>query len=235
MVILHTNHGDITLELDAENAPTTVANFLQYVRDGHYDNTIFHRVIDGFMVQGGGMEPGMKQKPTRAPIANEAGNGLKNKQVHGGDGAHVGPALGDRAVLHQRRRQRVPRLQGTEPAGLGLLRVRQGRGGTGRRRPDQGRGDRRTAGSTRTCRRSDVVITRAEEVRHRGTSAPRFLSDLHLSPERPALVDAFRAFCAGPAREAAGVYFLGDLFDDWIGDDQLGEPFAAGVAGARSR
>ena len=62
------------------NAPATVANFLQYVRDGHYDNTIFHRVIDGFMIQGGGMEPGMKQKPVRAPIANEAGNGLKNKR-----------------------------------------------------------------------------------------------------------------------------------------------------------
>jgi len=80
MVILHTNQGDITLELDAENAPATVANFLQYVRDGHYDNTIFHRVIDGFMIQGGGMEPGMKQKSTRAPVANEAGNGLKNKR-----------------------------------------------------------------------------------------------------------------------------------------------------------
>jgi peptidyl-prolyl cis-trans isomerase B (cyclophilin B) len=80
MVILHTSHGDITLQLDAENAPATVANFLQYVRDGHYGNTIFHRVIDGFMIQGGGMEPGMKQKPTRAPVANEAGNGLKNKR-----------------------------------------------------------------------------------------------------------------------------------------------------------
>src|SRR5438552_15764541 len=80
MVILHTNHGDITLELDSENAPATVKNFLQYVRDGHYDNTIFHRVIVGFMVQGGGMEPGMKQKAVRAPVANEAGNGLKNKR-----------------------------------------------------------------------------------------------------------------------------------------------------------
>ena len=80
MIVLHTSHGAITLELDAENAPKTVENFLQYVRDGHYDNTIFHRVIDGFMIQGGGMEPGMKQKPTRAPIANEAGNGLKNKR-----------------------------------------------------------------------------------------------------------------------------------------------------------
>jgi peptidyl-prolyl cis-trans isomerase B (cyclophilin B) len=78
MIILHTTMGDITLELDAENAPKTVENFLQYVRDGHYDNTIFHRVIDGFMIQGGGMAPGMKQKPTRAPVGNEAGNGLKN-------------------------------------------------------------------------------------------------------------------------------------------------------------
>ena len=70
--------GDITLALDAGNAPATVENFLQYVRDGHYDNTVFHRVIDGFMIQGGGMEPGMKQKPTRGSVANEAGNGLKN-------------------------------------------------------------------------------------------------------------------------------------------------------------
>ena len=79
-VILHTSHGDITLALDAENSPKTVANFLQYARDGHYANTLFHRVIDGFMIQGGGMEPGMKQKPTRAPVANEAANGLKNKK-----------------------------------------------------------------------------------------------------------------------------------------------------------
>ena len=78
-VILHTNHGAITLELDAENAPASTANFLQYVRDGHYHNTLFHRVIPGFMIQGGGMEPGMKQKPTRAPVANEATNGVKNK------------------------------------------------------------------------------------------------------------------------------------------------------------
>ena len=80
MVVLKTNHGDITLELDTENAPASVANFLQYVRDGHYDNTVFHRVIGGFMVQGGGFSPGMKQKDTRAPIVNEADNGLKNER-----------------------------------------------------------------------------------------------------------------------------------------------------------
>jgi peptidyl-prolyl cis-trans isomerase B (cyclophilin B) len=78
MVVLHTNHGDITLELDTENSPATVANFLEYVRAGHYDNTLFHRVIPGFMIQGGGFAPGMQQKPTRAPVANEAANGVKN-------------------------------------------------------------------------------------------------------------------------------------------------------------
>jgi peptidyl-prolyl cis-trans isomerase B (cyclophilin B) len=78
MINLHTNHGTISLELDAEKAPATVANFLEYVRAGHYDNTVFHRVIDGFMIQGGGFEPGMKQKPTRDPVKNEADNGLKN-------------------------------------------------------------------------------------------------------------------------------------------------------------
>ena len=78
MVELHTNHGVIKLELDAGKAPKSVENFLAYVKAGHYDNTVFHRVIDGFMIQGGGFEPGMKQKPTSAPIDNEAKNGLKN-------------------------------------------------------------------------------------------------------------------------------------------------------------
>ncbi|HTD91992.1 MAG TPA: peptidylprolyl isomerase [Burkholderiales bacterium] len=78
MIKLKTNHGDITIELDAAKAPESAANFTQYVKDGHYDNTVFHRVIDGFMIQGGGFEPGMKQKPTRATIKNEAQNGLKN-------------------------------------------------------------------------------------------------------------------------------------------------------------
>jgi peptidyl-prolyl cis-trans isomerase B (cyclophilin B) len=77
-VLLKTNKGDITLTLDAAKAPKTVANFLAYVKSGHYDGTIFHRVIDNFMIQGGGMAPGMKQKPTQAEIENEATNGLKN-------------------------------------------------------------------------------------------------------------------------------------------------------------
>jgi peptidyl-prolyl cis-trans isomerase B (cyclophilin B) len=78
LVKLQTSMGDIVVELDTQKAPATAENFLQYVREGFYDNTIFHRVINGFMVQGGGFEPGMKQKPVRSPVQNEAGNGLQN-------------------------------------------------------------------------------------------------------------------------------------------------------------
>jgi len=79
-VKLSTNHGDIVLQLNADKAPETVANFVQYVKEGHYDNTIFHRVISNFMIQGGGFEPGMAQKKTRATIKNEANNGLSNRK-----------------------------------------------------------------------------------------------------------------------------------------------------------
>lgn len=77
-VLIKTTHGDIKLELNAEAAPISVENFLRYADAGHYDGLVFHRVIPGFMIQGGGMEPGMAQKPTDAPIENEANNGLKN-------------------------------------------------------------------------------------------------------------------------------------------------------------
>ena len=80
MVKLRTNFGIIALELDTGRAPETVKNFLEYVESGFYSNTVFHRVIDGFMIQGGGFEPGMRQKPARSPIKNEAHNGLKNER-----------------------------------------------------------------------------------------------------------------------------------------------------------
>jgi peptidyl-prolyl cis-trans isomerase B (cyclophilin B) len=79
-VEMKTSAGDLRIELDDEKAPLSVANFLEYVKAGHFDGTVFHRVIKGFMLQGGGFEPGMKQKPTLAAIANEAHNGLKNKK-----------------------------------------------------------------------------------------------------------------------------------------------------------
>ena len=79
-VELHTSHGLVLIELDDVKAPLSTANFLSYVASGHYDGTVFHRVIKGFMIQGGGFEVGMKQKPTQEPIANEAGNGLKNQR-----------------------------------------------------------------------------------------------------------------------------------------------------------
>ena len=80
MVTLHTNFGDIKIKLDFDNAPITAENFLNYCKEGFYNNTIFHRVIDGFMIQGGGMESGMREKATKAPIKNEANNRLSNKR-----------------------------------------------------------------------------------------------------------------------------------------------------------
>ena len=77
-VVMETSHGAIKIELEDDKAPVTVNNFLSYVDDGFYDNTIFHRVISDFMIQGGGFEPGMRQKPTKAPIQNESSNGLSN-------------------------------------------------------------------------------------------------------------------------------------------------------------
>ena len=79
VVEMHTSKGVIVIELDADKAPATVANFLEYAASGFYDQTVFHRVIDGFMIQGGGFEANMTQKPTRAPVRNEANNGLKNE------------------------------------------------------------------------------------------------------------------------------------------------------------
>ena len=80
LVVMETSLGPMKIELNGDKAPGTVANFLGYVDDKYYDNTIFHRVIDGFMIQGGGFEPGMRQKSTKAPIKNESGNGLKNSR-----------------------------------------------------------------------------------------------------------------------------------------------------------
>ncbi|MEZ2683828.1 peptidylprolyl isomerase B [Proteus vulgaris] len=80
MVTFHTNYGDIVINTFADKAPATVENFLDYCKEGFYDNTIFHRVINGFMIQGGGFEPGMNQKATKAPVRNEANNGLANNR-----------------------------------------------------------------------------------------------------------------------------------------------------------
>lgn len=99
-VALHTNLGTIKIELDAEKAPKTVENFLNYVRSGHYDNTIFHRVINGFMIQGGGFEPGMTQKKTNAPVENEANNGLSNETYSIAMARTSDPHSRDGPVLH---------------------------------------------------------------------------------------------------------------------------------------
>ena len=163
MVILHTNHGDITLELDAASAPKTVANFLQYVRDGHYDNTLFHRVIDGFMIQGGGMTPGMKQKPTRAGVENEAVNGLKNARytvaMARTSDPHSATAqffinVGDNAFLDH-----------TAPTAQGWGYCVFGKVVAGQEVVDKIKGVATgSSGSHQDVPRADVIIERAEEV-----------------------------------------------------------------------
>ena len=109
-----TTAGVIKVELFPDAAPKTVANFLDYVKSGHYAGTQFHRVIDGFMIQGGGFTTDFRQKPTKAPIPieSEASSkaGLSNVRGHARDGAHRRPQLGDVAVLHQRERQLAPQL-----------------------------------------------------------------------------------------------------------------------------
>ena len=150
-VLLTTNHGDITIELDAAKAPKTVENFLQYVKDGHYDNTVFHRVIDGFMIQGGGFEPGMKQKPTRDPVENEADNGLKNDTYTVAMARTSDPHSASAQFFINVKDNDFLNFTSAQRQRLGLLRVRQGGRRHRRRRQDRRRQDRAAAACTRTC------------------------------------------------------------------------------------
>ena len=158
-VKLATSAGDIVVELDAGKAPKTVDNFLQYVKDGHYDGTVFHRVIANFMIQGGGMTADLKQKPTRAPIALESRNGLTQPARHHRHGANQRPEsataqffinVKDNDFLNQAQVARRQRLR----------RVRQGGPGHGRGRQDPRHAHRPPA----TCRSQPVIIKQG----HRG-------------------------------------------------------------------
>ena len=124
VVRVSTSMGDVTLELFKDRAPVSVENFLQYVADGYYEGTIFHRVKQGFMVQGGGFTAEMVEKPTRPPIQNEATNGIRNTPRHAGDGPHARAPQRDVAVLHQRRRQRHARSPRLLAGRFRLRRVR---------------------------------------------------------------------------------------------------------------
>ena len=127
MVKLETSMGDIFLELDEEKAPKSVENFLAYVNDGHYDGTIFHRVIDGFMIQGGGFTEDMQQKPTKDPIVNEADNMLKKRRVYRCHGPDTGSGQCHEPVLHQCEKERFPESHRQDSPRVGICGIRKGR------------------------------------------------------------------------------------------------------------
>ena len=131
LVKLETSMGDITLELYPDKAPVTVANFLEYVKAGFFDGTIFHRVISTFMIQGGGLDAKMNKKPTRAPIKNEADNGLTNDAYTVAMARTNDPRFGHGAVFHQRGEQHDAQPHRQDPPGMGLRGVRQGSQGKG--------------------------------------------------------------------------------------------------------
>ena len=119
-ILMTTTVGPMTLELDTDSAPKTVENFLSYVASGHYDGTIFHRVIDNFMIQGGGFSTDMEQKSTQAPIENEANNGLKNARGTIAMARTQDPPLRDGTIFYQRLGKRFPEPHWRKYAGLGL-------------------------------------------------------------------------------------------------------------------
>ena len=131
LVKLETSMGDITLELYPDKAPVTVANFLEYVKAGFFNGTIFHRVIPGFMIQGGGLDAQMNKKPTRAPIKNEADNGLTNDAYTTRHGPDQRPRFGHGPVFHQRGQQHLSQPHRQDAPGMGLRGVRQGSQGQG--------------------------------------------------------------------------------------------------------
>jgi cyclophilin family peptidyl-prolyl cis-trans isomerase len=234
MIKLTTNHGAITLELDAEKAPRSAANFLAYVEAGHYDNTIFHRVIDGFMIQGGGFAPGMDQKPVKA---------IRSKtKRRTASATKTTPSPWPAPATRIRPRRSSSSMSATttsststsaRTAGATASSVASSKAGRGRQ--DQGGQDRqqglppeRAARRRRHRARRSHLTVRGSMLTLHGTA--RFVSDLHLRAERPDLTRRFATFLADTAASKVEVLFiLGDLFEYWIGDDDLTDAFNADV------
>ena len=156
-VKLTTNHGDIVLELNAEKAPITVANFIEYVKAGHYENTVFHRVIGNFMIQGGGFEPGMKEKKDKRPsIQNEADNGLPNVKYSVAMARTMEPHSASAQFFINVADNSFLNHSGKNRSGLGLRCIRQSSRRHRRGRQDQRRGhDFQSRPPGRTRRRRD--------------------------------------------------------------------------------
>src|SRR5690625_4562402 len=213
MVTLKTSLGTILIELDHERAPETSANFAQYVRDGFFDDTIFHRVIDGFMIQGGGLTADMQQKPTREPIQNEADNGLANEvgtvAMARTNDPHSATAqffinVADNSFLNHRSKDAqgwaMPSLAGSSRAWTWS-------------RPSRA-WPPATAPAIRTCPWRPSPSSRPPSAKMAERRPSLFISDLHLRGERPDLLGAFADWARGPARAAGQVCILCGLSDD---------------------
>jgi peptidyl-prolyl cis-trans isomerase B (cyclophilin B) len=247
-VQMQTNHGTIVLELDAARAPKTVENFIQYAKDGFYDGTVFHRVIPGFMIQGGGFEVGMNQKPTRDPVKNEADNGLKNETGTIAMARTNDPHSATAQFFINVKDNGFLNHSSPSPQGWGYCvfgRVTEGmdvvhaieKVATGNK------GFHQDVPVTRCDHREGHRRRRLIPARRGADTAPPltaamkpvlFISDLHLDPSRPRVSDLFLDFLAGEARAAAALYILGDLFEAWIGDDDPEPEHARVIAGLRA-
>ena len=236
MVRLYTNYGPITIELDHERAPKTAANFENYVRNGFYDGTLFHRVINGFMIQGGGFEPGMRQKTAEDPIENEARNGLRNAKytvamARTGDPHSASSQFFINVADNEFLNHTSPSpqgwgycvfgkvIEGTDtvdkikvhahrPAWLASGRARSQRAGRARR-------DHLNLSLKLTEPPPALAVTQSIEP----LVDPIFISDLHLALERPATLQRFFRFMQADAPRHRELVILGDLFEFWIGDD----------------
>jgi cyclophilin family peptidyl-prolyl cis-trans isomerase len=228
-VIIKTNLGTMTAELDAEKAPKTVANFLSYMEAGHYNNTIFHRVIDGFMIQGGGFEPGMKQKPADTTVENEAKNGLKNDTYT--------LAMARTSAPHSASAQFFINVK-TTPSWTTQARTAGATPCSAKwsKAPTWWTPSRKSKppapACSLTCQWKTWSSKASNWLLDLAAVCALFISDLHLQPAHPATSKAFFDFLAQHARHAQQLYLLGDLFEYWAGDDDITDPYHAEIVAA---
>ena len=237
-VQMETSAGTCASNSTTTKAPLTVANFLAYVNKGHYDGTVFHRVIKGFMVQGGGFEPGMKQKPTDAPIAQRGQQRPEEQEAtrwrwrapatrirRSRSSSSTPPTTASSTSRPRTPRAGAMRCSAGGRRHRGRRRDREGRDRpqgrarrrAGRRRAHRARDRRDRTMARRGARRRRALPTFFEFARRADWRAIDFISDLHLATPMPRTFEALAAHLRSTPADA--VFMLGDLFEAWVGDD----------------